>query len=95
MTNAGYASDNLHMMKIKECCDVLGVSMYRLSAELVLPRKEGETNKEYEKRKNSLVWTRHKRGWEMMYNDNRVTMRAPGGAIYMYECDLDDFAAFD
>ena len=79
------------MMKIKECCNILGVSMYRLSAELVLSRKEDETDKEYEKRKNSLVWTRHKRSWEMMYSDSKVTMRAPSGAMYIYECDLDDF----
>lgn len=92
MTNVGHASNNLHMMKIKQCCDLLGVSMYRVALQMRLPRKKNETDAQYDKRRRRLVWARHVRGWEMSYSDKKVSMRPHVDAeIKTCECDLDDF----
>lgn len=80
------------MMKIKKCCDFLGVSMYRVALQMNLPRREGESDKEYDKRRKTLVWTRHNRGWEMSYKDGKVYMRPNKDAeTKSCECDLDEY----
>ncbi|MAF43471.1 MAG: hypothetical protein CMI54_04780 [Parcubacteria group bacterium] len=80
------------MIKINECKKVLGVTRYRISKQIVLDKEDGESEKEYDKRRKDLVYKRGDRGWWMMYKDKVLSMKSPvNGGMHDYECDLDEY----
>ena len=66
-------------MKINEFIELHGITRRVLSDCLDIPKKEGESNDKYRERKYQRVRRRELSGWEMMYKNKIVTMRAPDG----------------
>ena len=72
MTKARYASDNLPMLKIKEFCQIRGISVYRLA-------QSASINED-------TLRKRAKLDWEASHEDGILKLRSPkSGAVITYE----------
>lgn len=84
------------MIKINEFTKLHNVSRYRLADCWEYPRKDGESDKAYIKRKDECVRRRAGSNWLIMYQDGLITMKSPRGTGDTYGGgDLNDFISCD